>query len=186
MSLNPQIKSIHKISESEYIHQEHPISLKTLTIKDLNDFMEWASSEEVTKWLLWNQYTSRADAEVFFREVVEQHPWFKAICLGDKVIGSVTLDQRKGAHSCTAELGYVIARKYWGKGLGTRAVHLAIQHAFKDLEIKRIEAYVDPTNIGSQRILEKNGFIKEGLLKNFILQKGALKDRFIYALLKPF
>ena len=53
------------------------------------------------------------------------------------------------------------------------------------MNIERIEAFVDPINIGSQRVLEKNGFIQEGLLRNYVIQKGILKDRFIYSFLKP-
>jgi ribosomal-protein-alanine N-acetyltransferase len=159
--------------------------LKTFTAADLDDFMEWATDDEVTKYMMWNSYTSRFEAESFFANVVEKHPWFKAVCFDEKVVGSITLDKGKGAHSCKAELGYVIARKYWGNGLATQAIHLAIQHGFKDLDIERIEAFVDPANIASQRVLEKNGFTKEGLLRNCIVQKGILKDRFIYAFLKP-
>ena len=117
--------------------------------------------------------------------MVAKHPWFKAICLGKKVIGSITLDKGKGAHSCKAELGYVIARQYWGNGLAIQAIKLAIETDFKDLDIERIEAYVDPANIGSQRVLEKNGFMKEGLLRKCVIQKGIVKDRILYSFLKP-
>jgi RimJ/RimL family protein N-acetyltransferase len=182
---NLPMNSIQKISMSEYKPQEQKVSLKAFTVADLDDFMEWATDNEVTKHMMWNGYTSRSEAESFFANVVEKHPWFKAVCLGDKVVGSIMLDKGKGAHSCKAELGYVIARKYWGNGLATQAIHLAIQYGFKDLDIERIEAYVDPANIASQRVLKKNGFTKEGLLRNFIVQKGILKDRFIYAFLKP-
>lgn len=164
--------------------QEKKITLKTFTSADTNDFMEWATDHEVTKYMMWNTYNCRSEAESFFINVVEKHPWFKAICLGEKVIGSITLDKGKGAHSCKAELGYVIARKYWGNGLTTQAIQLAIQNGFSDLEVERIEAFVDPTNIGSQRVLEKNGFTKEGLLKNWIVQKKEVKDRIVYALLR--
>ena len=134
---------------------------------------------------MWNSYISRIEAEIFFASVVEKHPWFRAICLGEKVIGSVTLDKGKGAHNCKGELGYVIAKKYWGNGLATQAIKLAIQTGFQDLDVERIEAYVDPSNIGSQRVLEKNGFLKEGLLRHYVVQKGKVKDRFIYSILKP-
>ena len=87
-------------------------------------------------------------------------------------------------HSCKADLGYVIARKYWGNGIASQAIQLAIQKGFEDLDVTRIEALVDPANIASQRVLEKNGFAKEGWLKNYILQKGIIKDRYIYAILK--
>ena len=99
---------------SEFKQQGGQMYLKTCTSMDVEDFMEWAVDDEVTKYMMWNSYTSKSDAESFFANVVEKHPWFKAICLDEKVIGSITLDKGKGAHSCKAELGYVIARKYWG------------------------------------------------------------------------
>lgn len=169
---------------TEYKQQEG-VTLKTFTALNIDDFMEWATDDEVTKSMMWNTYTSRNDADFFFTNVVETHPWFKAIWLNGKVIGSITLDKGKGPHGCKAELGYVVVRKYWGSGVATRAIQLAIETGFNDLDIERIEAYVDPANNGSQRVLEKNGFTKEGLLRNFVIQKGVLKDRFIYSLLKP-
>jgi RimJ/RimL family protein N-acetyltransferase len=169
----------------DYKHQENKIALKTFTSNDVDDFLEWATDDEVTQYMMWNSYTSYGEALDFLVNVVEKHPWFKAICLGTKVIGSITLDKGKGAHSCKAELGYVIARNYWGKGLATQAINLALKTGFEDLDVKRIEAYVDPFNIGSQRALEKNSFEREGVLRSCVVQKGVIKDRFIYAFLKP-
>lgn len=169
---------------SNHQQHQHIVSLQPFTSSNIDDFMEWATDDEVTKHMMWNSYISRNEAELFFVNVVEKHPWFKAICLGTKIFGSITLDKGKGAYSRKADLGYVLARKYWGNGIATQAVQLAIQSGFKDLDVERIEAFVDPANIPSQRILEKNGFEKEGLLKNYVLHKGVLKDRFIYAILK--
>lgn len=185
MLLNLMVESPHRLSmpEQEYVMQECPIILKTFNSANIDDFMEWATDDEVTKYMMWNSYTSRNDAEIFFANVIEKHPWFKAIYLEDKVIGSITLDKGKGVHHCKAELGYVISRKYWGKGYATLAVMLAMQTGFQDLDVGRIEAYVDPENVGSQRVLEKNRFEKEGLLRSCIVQKGVIKDRYIYALL---
>lgn len=176
--MNPKI-------ESNYKKQEPQITLEKITSANIDDFMDWATDDEVTNYMMWNSYTSRIEAEGFFANVVEKHPWFKAICLDKRVIGSVTLDKGKGMHSCKAELGYVIAKKYWGNGLTTQAVKLAIEAGFNDLDVERIEAYVDPANIGSQRVLEKNGFLREGLLKRCVIQKGAIKDRLLYSCLKP-
>lgn len=176
---------IYQVNISGNEQSKMDVSLKTFSSEAIDDFMEWATDNEVTKYMMWNSYTSISEAENFFANVVEKHPWFKAICLGEKVIGSITLDKGKSFHNCKAELGYVIAKKYWGKGYATQAVNIAIQTAFQDLNIERIEAYVDPANIGSQRVLEKNEFVKEGLLKNCVVHKGLIKDRFLYALLKP-
>lgn len=164
-------------------YRKQKVTLKTFTAEDIDDFMDWASDDEVTKYMMWNSYTSRQEAENFLSNVVEKHPWFKAICLDKKVIGSVTLDKGSGYHSCKAVLGYVLAKKFWGNGLATQAIKLVTEMGFKDLEIQRIEAYVDPTNIGSQKVLQKNGFRKEGFLKKYVLQKGILRDRYLYSFL---
>ena len=68
-------------------------------------------------------------------------------------------------------------RKYWGNGFATQAVGLAIGKGFEDLGVERIEAFVDPANIASQRVLEKNGFVKEGLLRNWVVQKKVVRVR---------
>lgn len=135
--------------------------------------------------MMWDTYTSKAEAEQFFHKVIKNHEWFRAICLGDKVIGSLTLDKQKGAHACSAELGYVISRKFWGQGFATQAIQLALQNGFDDLKVERIEAYVDPTNLASMRVLEKSDFLKEGLLRKSIIQKGQIRDRWLYSHIKP-
>jgi RimJ/RimL family protein N-acetyltransferase len=183
MLVNQKVESIQLVSMTDYTKQENHITLKAFTSADINDFMEWATDDEVTKHMMWNSYASLSEAESFFTNLVEKHPWFKAICLDKKVIGSITLDKGKGIHSCKAELGYVVARKHWGNGCATQAIKLAIETGFNDLDVERIEAYVDPTNFGSQRVLEKNGFLREGLLKKYVVQKGVIKDRFVYSYL---
>jgi RimJ/RimL family protein N-acetyltransferase len=180
MLKNIQIENKAKVSMTQNNSQD-TVTLKKFTSSNISDFMEWATDAEVTKYMMWNTYNSIHEAEVFFANVVADHPWFKAICFEGKVIGSITLDKGKGNHSCKAELGYVIARKYWGKGVATQAIKMTIQTGFKDLNVERIEAYIDPSNIASQRVLEKNGFEREGILRNFILHKGILSDRYIYA-----
>lgn len=184
MFLSTQIESNNQVLMSKYKQQDEATTLKTFTSADIDDFMEWATDDEVTKYMMWNSYTSRSDAEDFFKNVVENHPWFKAVCLGKKVIGSITLDKGKGVRSCKPELGYVISRKYWSNGFATQAINLAIQNGFEELGVERIEAFVDPANIASQRVLEKNGFVKEGLLRNCVMQKGIVKDRLVYAILR--
>jgi len=158
-----------------------PILLRPLTIADIDAFMVWATDPEVTLHLLWETYYSRSAAEEFFKNVVEKHLWFQAIVVHDEVIGSLTLEQGEGDHRCKAELGYVSAKKYWGHGHMTRAVALAVERGFKELGVVRIEAMVRPANIPSQRVLEKNGFVREALLKKAIVRKGNIEDIYLYA-----
>lgn len=165
------------------MESSYQIQLKDLTINDLDAFMTWAADENVTRSLMWESYKSKEDASIFLQNIVESHPWFKAICVDGQVIGSITLDKGKGAHSCKAELGYVIAKSQWGKGYITSAIKEALKTGFSDLGITRIEAFVDPENIASVKALKKAGFTCEGLLKRSVIHKGTVRDRFIFSYL---
>ena len=56
------------------------------------------------------------------------------------------------------EIGYALASRHWGEGYATEALRAAIRHGFDALNLNRIEADIDPRNIGSARVLEKLGF----------------------------
>lgn len=104
-----------------------------------------------------------------------------AITTSDGVVGAITLDQGSGNACCRAALGYVIARAHWGRGIATVAVKLALLRGFADLRLERIEALVDPENVASARVLEKVGFSLEAELKNYLVHRGRIRDRRMYA-----
>lgn len=160
------------------------ISLRPLTLDDIDEFMIWATDPEVTRYTRWKPYQSLQAAEEFFLNVVSRHPWFQAIVLENNVIGSMTLDPGGGDYRCKAELGYVSAKKYWGHGYMTEAICLAVEQGFKGFGVDRIEAFVCPLNIGSQRVLEKNGFVREAIMKKAVVRQGNLEDLFLYARVK--
>lgn len=158
------------------------IILRPLTVADLDAFMVWATDPEVTRHLRWEPYSSYEDAKIFFKNVVEKHPWFQAIVIDGEVIGSMTLEQKSGDFRCVAELGYVSAKKYWGHGYMTQAVALAVERGFEELKVVRIEAKTHLANIASQHVLGKNAFVREALLKKAIVRKGNVEDLYLYAL----
>jgi RimJ/RimL family protein N-acetyltransferase len=146
----------------------------------LDDFFAWASDPEVAKYMTWEAYSNKEDGLAFLKNVAETHPYFKAIVFEGKIVGSITLS----INSSRAELGYVLARKYWGKGIATLAAKKAVEEGFSLLHLRRIEAFVDPSHIASQKVLEKSGMIWEGLLKNYMIFKGRVSDRYCYAITK--
>ncbi|WP_342552597.1 GNAT family N-acetyltransferase [Paenibacillus sp. FSL R7-0652] len=66
-----------------------------------------------------------------------------------------------------AEIGYDLAKAYWGKGYAAEAVTAMLTHGFTTLELNRIEAKVDPRNANSIKLLEKLGFTREGTLRSY-------------------
>jgi ribosomal-protein-alanine N-acetyltransferase len=61
-----------------------------------------------------------------------------------------------------AEIGYDLLKEYWGLGIMSETVKAIVEYGFEELNLVRIEATVDSENIGSIRVLEKNGFVLEG------------------------
>lgn len=159
------------------------ITLRNFLIKDVKHFYAWTNDKEVAKNTTWEVHTSLDEAKEILRGLLENHPWFKAICLNEIPIGSISLVQGKESSLCRAEIGYVLAKAHWSKGIATLAVKEAIRIGFHDLKIQRIEALVDPENIASQKVLIKSGMTCEGLLKKYIVFKGVIKDRYIYSII---
>lgn len=160
----------------------YQVSLRPLKSTDVDAFLTWAGDPEVTWNLFWDHYTDVEVARSFLRDVAEKHPWFMGICLGGIPVGAITLDHGKYRASVRAELGYVISKALWGKGIATAAVKIALEQGFKDLGVQRIEALVDPENTGSIKVLEKSGFEKEGVLTKYVVHRGKIRDRSIYAI----
>jgi ribosomal-protein-alanine N-acetyltransferase len=82
------------------------------------------------------------------------------------------------------ELGYKLKKEYWGQGIISAFIGLLLDYGFTELGYNRIQAYVDPRNIGSQRVLLKNHFVKEGTLREYEFEDTAFVDLEIYSILK--
>lgn len=108
----------------------------------------------------------------------------RAITLNDKAIGSIGVFRREGIHRRTAELGYCLNEKYWGKGYMTNAVKQITHEVFEKTDIVRIFAEPYAYNIGSSRVLEKAGFVYEGILKSNAIKDEKILDTKMYALVK--
>lgn len=102
----------------------------------------------------------------------------------DKLIGGVGADSLEPGTTHRAELGYWLARPYWGQGIMTDCVRVYVGYAFAELGLLRVVAHVLEHNIASARVLEKNGFQLEGRLRKHFMKDGELHDARFYGLLK--
>ncbi|RDY12715.1 putative N-acetyltransferase p20, partial [Mucuna pruriens] len=161
------------------------ISLRVLEVSDLDDLMLWTSDEKVAAFCSWDPYTNKEDGINFIQNIASKFVWCRAICLKDRAIGCISLSsnsEHDESRNISAELGYVLASKYWGKGVATFVVKQVVKAAFTELpHLVRLEALVDVLNIGSQKVLEKAGFQREGLLRKYIFLKGKPRDMFIFS-----
>ncbi len=83
-----------------------------------------------------------------------------------------------------AELGYELNSSYQGKGIMTEAISEALAFLFEQTAVNRVEAYVEPQNAASQKLLEKLGFTKEGTLRQYERCRGELIDICVFGLLR--
>lgn len=91
---------------------------------------------------------------------------------------------RSGDDRCRADVGYALAAEYWGHGITTRAVKMAISEGLKEFpDVVRFQGLVELENKASQRVLEKVGFLKECVLRKYSFNKGETRDMVMYSLL---
>ena len=95
---------------------------------------------------------------------MEDKPDF-SIVLDSKVIGGIS--GRVDVQNETGELGYSIGRSYWGQGLMPEASETVVDWAFEELVLAKVLAGADLRNIGSQRVMEKLGMTREGVLRSY-------------------
>ena len=107
-----------------------------------------------------------------------------AICLDNKVVGSIGVFRKDNVHRFTAEMGYFIAEHYWGKGIMTEAVRQMCAYIFENTDIIRIFAEPYAHNDASCRVLEKAGFQFEGILRQNAIKNGQSVDMRMYAIIR--
>lgn len=100
---------------------------------------------------------------------------------GKGLIGIVKLFEFE--YQSKAEVGYWIGKRYWNGGYATEALMTAVDFGFHVLGLHRIYATTDMTNLASQRVLEKSGFDKEGVLRRDTRRSGVWSDSALFAIL---
>lgn len=108
----------------------------------------------------------------------------KGIMHNGELVGTLGIFPQDDVYQKSAELGYLIGEDYWGKGIGTQAIKMICDWAFAECDINRIFASVFETNPASMKVLLKNGFIQEGILKKAIYKDGVFLDEHRFAMLK--
>ena len=109
--------------------------------------------------------------------------WGLALRESNSVIGTATLFYFS-LENGRAEIGYAMARAHWGKGYMNEALQALVTHAFEVMQLRRLEADVDPRNTASIRTLERLGFQREGYLRERWHVGGETQDALFYGLLR--
>jgi len=110
--------------------------------------------------------------------------WVMEVPGDPTAIGYVGVFRWNQRNRC-AELGYVLAREQWGQGLMKEALPEVVRFAFQHMQLHRLEALVDPTNLPSVHLLERVGLRREGLMRErAVTSPGHFADTLILAVLE--
>ena len=159
--------------------------LRTWQLQDATALQEHADNSNVSRYLSDRfpyPYTLE-DANFFINLQLEQSPVTNfVIDIDGELAGGISLEMRGDVYSKTPRLGYWLGEKHWNKGIITKATQLICNYGFAELDIICIQAVVFDPNIASMRVLEKAGFIKQGILAKSVVKNGEVFDEYIYAL----
>lgn len=100
-----------------------------------------------------------------------------------EICGVLEIREIERDHS-QAELSFWIAAEFWGQGYMSEALKPVIGFGFHDLELNRLYAYHMLRNPGSGKVLQKNGFVQEGVLRQRVCKWGVFEDVALWAMLR--
>ncbi len=144
--------------------------LRTWTLADAAKLFEICSDAEVMKYLgTGNPYETVEQADDFLHWAVKYQKengfcrWAVLKKETEEIVGSCGFARPHGTEEI--ELGYLLAKRYWGKGFATEATEACLRYGFEQLKFNEAIAITDLENVASQKVLEKIGFAKRGIEK---------------------
>ena len=160
--------------------------LRPFEERDLNDFYYYAKDLNVGPSAGWPPHETQAQTmEVILRFIAEDNVWALQEKSSDKVIGSVGIhkDARRDRNEKIRMIGYALGKEWWGQGYMTEAVKRVLQYLFEEKEMDLVTVYHFSFNQRSQRVIEKCGFQREGVLRMASrLYDGSLLDDVCYSI----
>ena len=160
------------------------LALRPWTEEDVPALVEACGDPEIAHWipLIPSPYTE-AHALAFVRgEATPGEDYSFAITRSDGVVGAIGMGVNSMGYR--GRIGYWVARPARGQGVCTRALRTLSRWALDELRLERLELITDPDNVASQRVAEKVGFMREGVLRAHLRHPdGRLRDSVMFSLL---
>ena len=173
-----------EIIETERLILRLPILSDAETI-----FRAYAQDVEVVRYVIWKPHGSVEETVAFISDRIaawNDHRSFSWVITRkptDDLIGMVEMR----IEDFKANLGYVIARRFWGRGFATEAACSIVNWALNQERIYRVWAVCDVDNAASARVLEKVGMQREGVLRSLLLHPNISshpRDSYCYSVIK--
>lgn len=149
-------------------------------------FQNWASDDEVTKYMTWPTHDSPEVSKMVLLEWIlgyqrlNFYQW--AIEFEGQAIGSISVTEHNDDIGM-AEIGYCIGRPWWHRGITSEALQVVMDYLFDEVGFQRIQARHDPRNPHSGAVMRKCGMIYEGTYRQGDRNNQGICDSSMYAVL---
>ncbi|NIF05758.1 GNAT family N-acetyltransferase [Chryseobacterium sp. Tr-659] len=162
--------------------------LRQLTLNDSQDLFEYFSLDEVMEYYDLDTFKTLEDSQQIIQHFNTEFDkgkgfrWALELKSEKKVIGTCGYHNWYREHF-RAEIGYELNPKFWKQSYMKEAVLPILTFGFETMRLHRIDAFIDPANISSEKLLTSLNFSKEGILKDFFFEKGKFVDATIFGLI---
>lgn len=152
-------------------------------------YYNWANDDDVTKYITWPTHGNiEVSKDVVSRIMKEyeseiKYEWCIELKENGKVIGDISAP-RVFDNIETVEIGYVLGKNYWNKGIVTEALNAVIKYFFEEIGANRIEAKHDIQNPASGEVMKKCNMQFEGVLRHEGKNNTGICNLAVYAILK--
>lgn len=164
--------------------------LRKFVINDANNmYKNWASDNDVTKFLTWPTHSnvdiSKSVLESWVEEAIsdKNYQWCIELKSTKEAIGSIAVVHLM-ENIRAVEIGYCIGKEFWNQGLMPEAFQAIIQYFFREVQVNRIEARHDTNNPASGKVMIKCGLQFEGISRQGGLNNSGICDMAVYAILR--
>lgn len=164
------------------------VELKKWTLDNREDLMQICNTVDRTYLSNRLPYPYTEECAQWWINMATEHEGkdgiFRAIQVDGQIVGNISIEQKSDVYGMDAEIGYCLRPEYSGRGIMTEAVEQICNVAFEELDLMRITGLVYEPHTASQRILEKNDFVLEGIMRNAVIKNHKIYNLCIYGKLK--
>ena len=169
--------------------ESNRLLLRQIIPDDVNEIFDLRSNADVMKYVprpLCTNVGEAMDLVNMMQQRLETNEginWGITLKGNNKLIGFIGHYRILWEHF-RSEIGYMLSPAQQGKGITSEAIQLVVNYGFMEMKMHSLEAVIDPENMASARVLEKNNFIKEAHFKENGFFNGKFIDAVVYSLIQ--
>lgn len=162
--------------------------LRQLTQNDTEDLFEYFSQDKVMEYYDLETFKTSEDAQQIIQHFNSEFEkgkgfrWALELKSEKKVIGTCGYHNWFREHF-RAEIGYELNPLFWQKSYMKEAILPILTFGFESMRLHRVDAFIDPANISSEKLLTSLNFQEEGTVKDYFFEKGKFVDATIFGLI---